>query len=168
MDESLITTPSATKPPKAKRNRVLDIIIAVVLIAVVIVLAKTLISQLSLKNEVNAATTVTNQVIDNAKKKNGKAVRDLGSPAFKNQFTADQLNQAFTSASKDLSSTPTVDRTTVTNDNSGQGVNIIYKFPNKPAFFIRVVVVKPKDAGKFQVVNLASDTSEAKLLNYKY
>lgn len=155
------------KPAKTQRRKLIDILLVLVFITVCFVLAKNLMSQLSLKNEIKAATTTTNQVINAIQKQDGKAVHNLGNKSFQAQNSTDNLNAQFEAAQPFTTSKPTIERKTVTNDKSGQAVSIIYKFP-KPVFYIRVIVTKAKTSDKFQVANLKASPTQKPLLNNKY
>jgi hypothetical protein len=156
------------KPGKGRSRKIFDVVFIVAIVIVCGILLKTLVHQLSLKHEVASARIVTDRVINDIRDKNGKDVRAQGDKIFQAQNTAVNLTAQFESAAKLTASTPAIDRQTVTNEDGQQAVSIIYKFPKKPAFYIRLIVVKPKGADKFQLVNLKGDTIEKPLLDNKY
>jgi hypothetical protein len=155
------------KPAKTKQRKLVDILATVVFIIIALVLARALLHQLNLKNEVKAATAVTDQVISHVKQHDGAAVRKQGDKIFQQQNSAANLTAQFTAASKYTASTPVIERKTVTNESDQQSVSIIYKFSN-PTFFIRTIVVKTDDSNKFELVNLKGDLNAAPLLDNKY
>lgn len=157
----------AAKSTKYKRNKLVDALIGIVLVALCLVLAKGLIDQISLKHEVRDATVVTDQVISGIRKQNGKAVRSLGDKTFQSQNTDSNLTAQFKLASKLTASTPVIERKTVTNTDDQQAVSIIYKF-QKPVFYIRTIVVKKDGSDKFQLANLKADTTVKTLADNKY
>jgi hypothetical protein len=161
-------TKPEVKTTKPKRSRIVDIVIGVIIVVICLVLAKSLLNQLSLKHEVKSATAVTNQALNDIRHQKGQAVHDAGNKTFQAQNSAANLTAQFKAASAFTLSTPAIDRQTVTNDNKdGQAVSIIYKFP-KPVLYIRIIVVKAKGADKFQIVNLSANTTEKPLLDNKY
>ncbi|MBC7581760.1 hypothetical protein H7097_02725 [Aeromicrobium sp.] len=164
MEENM---PLATKLTKSKQRKFLDILIGALIVLICIVLAKSLYAQISLKNEVKDATSLTNQVLNDIRKQNGTAVQKLGNKTFQTQNTAANLSSQFKEAATYTSGTPTIDRQTVTNANGVQAVSIIYKFP-KPVFYLRVIVVKDKGADAFRLANLKANSGNKPLLDNKY
>jgi hypothetical protein len=168
MEQSETPFKATEKPKKARGRRIFDIIVIVIIVIICGVLLKTLLTQLSLKHEVSSARTVSDQIINDIRKQNGQDVRAHGDKIFQAQNSAANLTTQFKAAAQVTASTPAVERQTVTNDKNQQAVSVIYKFPNKQPFYIRIIVVKPKGSDKFQIVNLKGDTTEKPLLTNKY
>jgi uncharacterized protein YneF (UPF0154 family) len=162
------TVTGSTETTKKRRLRVLDIAIAVVVVLIVGFLVHTLLTQLSLKHEVSGATAVTDQMITDIQKQNGTNAHTLGDSSFQKQNPASLLTAQFKAVNSHVHGSAVRDHTTVTNDKTGQAVSVIYKYADKPTFYIRVIVTKPKGASAWHVVNLNGNTKETALLSNKY
>lgn len=161
-------TTVSTEPTKKTRSRLPDAVIIVVVVLIIGFLVHALISQLSLKHEVSSATAVTDQMITNIQKQNGTAAHALGDSTFQAKNSAAELTTVFKSVNSHTHGTAVRDHTTVTNDETGQAVSVIYKYADKPTFYIRVIATKPKGASSWHVVNLSGNVKETPLLNNKY
>jgi hypothetical protein len=158
----------ADKLLKKRRLRSTDGLILVVVVVIIGFLLHTLLSQISLKHEVSGATAVTDRMITDIQKQNGADARNLGDKSFQAKNNAADLSSLFKAVNSHTHGTAIRDHTTVTNDKSGQAVSAIYKYADKPAFYVRVIVTKPKGATTWHVVNLNGNTKETPLLNNKY
>jgi hypothetical protein len=159
----------ADKPLRTRRFKLLDVIITVIIVAIIVALAVTLMKQLSLKHEAAAARAVTDAMISDIQEQDAKHARSLGDRVFQQQNSVTSLAAQFKQVDAYTGKATAVsDRTTVTNDKSGQAVSVIYKYSGKKPFYIRVIVTKPKGAGSWQVVDLAGNVKESPLLNNKY
>jgi FtsZ-interacting cell division protein ZipA len=156
------------KPKKSRGRRLLDVVITVVIILIIALLLHALLSQLALKREVSQARTVADKVVTDVRNKKGADARSLGDKTFQAQNSATNLTAQFEAASKMTTGAPVVDKQTVTNSKDQQAVSVIYKFPGKQAFYLRVIVVKPNGTDKFQLVNLNGNTTEKPLLDNKF
>lgn len=168
MEQSEKPISATDKPPKARGRKIFDIAVIVIIVLICGILLRTLLNQLSLKHEVSSARTVSDLIVNDIRKQNGQDVRAHGDKTFQAQNTAANLTAQFKAAAKLTATTPAIDRQTVTNDKNQQAVSVIYKFPNKQPFYIRIIVVKPKGSDKFQIVNLKGDTRESTLISNKY
>jgi type II secretory pathway pseudopilin PulG len=160
-------TTATTDRPK-RRIKPFDLVIVIVVVLVSGILLKTLLNQLSTRHEASSAAEVTSQAIAAIRKHDGVTMRKLGDATFQRQNTAANLSAQFKSVSQLTKNPAVIDRETVTNTSAQQAASVIYKFPNKPVFYVRVIVVKSKDSGKWQVVNLNANTTEKPLLDNKY
>ena len=157
---------SESQEVKAKRGvKLTDIIIGVVFVIICGFLLSALLHQLSLKHEVTAAKTVSNRVITDISKDDAADARSLGRASFQKAHSNSQLSALFKQIPNYAKGTPAVDRQTVTNDKSGQAVAIIYKYPKSPVFYIRVIIIKPTGATKWQLATITGNTTEKPLLN---
>jgi hypothetical protein len=152
-----------------RRFKTLDVIITVLIVVIIIVLAFTLLRQLSLKHEASAARAVTDQMITDIQKRDAAGARSLGDKVFQQQNSVKSLAAQFKDVDDYTGTASAVnDRTTITNDDAGQAVSVIYKYTGKKPFYIRVIVTKPKGASSWHVVDLRGNIKETPLLNNKY
>src|SRR6476469_8064693 len=144
MDYPLNEPVSTTR--KSRKRLFINLVLVLAFLVVCGVLAKTLLDQLHLKNEVKSATTVTNQVVADIRKQDGKAVLDKSYGSFKSDNSAEFLSSKFSEIKKQTSADSTIRHQIVTNDNAGEAVSIIYKFESSPAIYVSVLVQKPNGA----------------------
>lgn len=152
------------KHRKPKLRVLLDALIVLAFIVICLVLAKTLLDQLHLKNQVKSATVVTNQVIEDIRKKDGKAVLAKSYGSFKSDNSPEFLSSRFLEIEKQTRAKSSIRHQIVTNDKAGEAVTIIYKFESSPAIFVSVLVQKPNGTEDFKVAKLGVNTNEQKLL----
>ncbi len=162
--EEATATPAA-KAKKTNQRKSFDILVSLAFIVLCVVLAKNLINQLNLKHEVQNATAVTDQIIKDIRKNDGKAVSSLSNKTFSSENSSEDLSAKFKSIEKQTNAQSSVRHKIVTNDDQGQAVSIIYKFQSKPVIYIRVLVQKPNGTTEFKMAKLGIDTSEKTLLN---
>ncbi len=163
-----VVEPKAVKPTRKRRFRLLDAAIAFAILAIIALLLHALLSQLSIKHEVSAATAVTDAMITDIQKQHATAAYALGDTLFQKQNSVKSLTAQFAEVASFAHGSATREHTTVTNDKSGQAVSVIYKYSQKPTLYIRVIAAKPAGATSWHVVNLNGNTKETPLLNNKY
>lgn len=128
----------SSKPKRRQFIKLNELILGVIFIAVVVFLATMLISNLVLKNDVNNAKAVSNQVVADINKRDGAAIRALGSPEFQRQYTAASLTQGFTAVEVATYKMPSLDQQIVVDTPDGRDVYFIYKYSAlKVPFYVR-------------------------------
>lgn len=164
-DESL-TKPEARKfSDKAKRRKLAkpsELIIGALFIVVVVVLVITLINRLALKRDVSNAQKVSNEVIADIGKRNGAAIRSLGSPDFQRTYTATSLTQGFQSVEIATLKTPTLVDQIVADTPSGRDVYFVYAYTAlKVPFYVRTGI--EHRSGHWYLVSIAGNIDESQL-----
>jgi len=154
---------STEKSARRRHIKLTDIIFGALIIIVIVVLTIMLLKQLSLKHEVSTATTVTNRVVRDIKATNAQDVRSLGDSKFQSHNSQAELQNLFQGINKYTSSTPSLVRKTVIRGTQTDSVANIYKYTGKQTVYIRVTVTQ--ESGKWRLVGIAGNNSEAPLLD---
>jgi len=157
-------TVTTERPQPKRRIKLSEILLLVVLLALCIFLLKMLMDQLSLRHEVQAAKTVSNRVIDDIAKQNAADARNLGDSGFQKAHSVTQLTSLFKQAAQVTHGKPLVVKQIINNDKYGQAVGIIYRYPDKPVYYVRIVVTKPKSASNWHMTSISGNNSEQALL----
>jgi len=152
------------RPLPKRRIKLSEILLLIVLLALCIFLVKMLADQLSLHHETQAAKTVSNRVIDDIAKQNAADARSLGDSGFQKAHSAAQLTALFKQAALITHGKPMIVKQLVNNDKYGQAVGVIYRYPDKPVYYVRIVVTKPKGATTWHMTSISGNASEASLL----
>jgi hypothetical protein len=152
--------------PKKLKVKVTDIITFGIIIVVIVVLAVTLAGKLRLKHDVSSAQTVSDKLITDISKRDGKAALSLGSTKFKQMYTSATLDQQFQAIELVTNKMPAIDRKIRSQSSNGTVVYLIYKYPPHLAgqpYFIRAAITQSKD-GTWQLTNIAGSADENNLL----
>jgi len=155
---------TTTRVKHARPLRPLDIILIVLFLAICGFLLNMLLSQMKLNHEVSAAKAITNRVISDIGNQNANDVHSLGDSGFQKSHSTASLAALFKQVKSHAHGAPIADKQIVNNDKYGQAVGIIYKYPDKPQFYIRVVATKPKGASSWHLTQISGNTSESALL----
>lgn len=142
----------------------MDVLLAMVLIAVIIALTVTLISRLRLKHEVAAARSVTDRVVQDITRTDASDAWHLGDSRFQTKHSETQLKALFSSVNQIATGTPTAERQIVANSTPVDTVYIIYKYPGKTPYYIRVAVGRTAGSQPWRLTGISGDTDEASLI----
>jgi hypothetical protein len=120
-------------------------------------------NKLTLKHDVANGRAVADRVVADISKRDGVAVRELGTSTFKSTYSATLLTSQFKSIAPVTSHSRSIDRQTLSNTSSGKTVYIIYKYPTKDlAYYIRIAVVQK--SGAWQLTNISGNADESQLI----
>ncbi|HSX05591.1 MAG TPA: hypothetical protein VLF69_03940 [Candidatus Saccharimonadales bacterium] len=151
-------------PKRKLKVRASDLITFGIITVVIVILALTLMSKLQLKHNVTSARAVSDKVIADIAKRDGAAVRALGSAEFQRAYSSNTLTQGFNAIKVVTPGHAVVDRQIV-DHGKNTVVYIVYKYPPhlaKQPYFIRVAVTNLN--GKWLLTNVAGSASESSLL----
>lgn len=141
----------------------MDIIIFTVVLAVIAVLAFTLISKLSLRHDVASAKVVASKTISDLQKRDGAAARTLGDKDFQSKNSSADLTALFKKIERATLKQPSVDRQTYYKDKQGKIVFFIYRYDTlKVPFFVRVGV--SQENGTWLLSSITGNADETKLI----
>ena len=157
-------TVTTERPAPRRRFRLTEVLLLILLLAIGVFLGKMLLEQLHINNEVHAAKTVSNRVIQDIKKQDAADARKLGDAGFQKAHSETEMTALFKQAAKVTHGNPVIDKQIVNNDKYGQAVGIIYRYPGKPVYYVRIVVTKPKGANSWHMTSISGNTTEAPLL----
>jgi len=151
------------KPKRKLRLKITDVIAFAVILAVIAVLVVTLHSKLQLKHDVSGAKVVSDKVIADIYRRDGMAVRSLGSSSFKSNYSAQQLTAQFKAIKVATSQMPKLDRQMVASGNKGRHVYFIYKYSTfKVPYYIRTALAQKN--GVWQLITISGSVDESKLI----
>ena len=156
--------PVPTRAPRPRRVTQSELILLIIALIAIVVLVKMLFGFVSLKHEVDTAKTLTNHVASDVRSKNAADAFSLGDPTFKSKNTKAQLQLIFQSVDKAIAGTSSIVHQAVTNSKGVKSVSIIYKFEGRQPYFVRISVSKQDGAKNWQLIGLAGDKDESKLL----
>jgi len=155
-----VETPPA---PRRLKFKISDAIILAVIVAVIVLLSVFLVGKLRLKHDVAQAQTVSDKVIADFQKRDGAAVRKLGSSKFQSTYSADVLTKQFKAVNVATSQTPKLDHTTVSSGSKGRTIFFIYKYSAlKVPFYVRTAL--SEQAGAWRLTNISGNADESQLL----
>jgi len=162
-----VSEPSPRKlPAKPTRKQFIkpqELVVAVIFIAVVAILLATLVNKLTFNHDVSNARTVSNKVIADIQKRNGAAIRSLGSPSFQKSYSAASLTQGFKSVEIATLKTPTPVQQTVVDTPSGRSVYFIYEYTAlKVPFYVRTSI--RQESGHWYLTSIVGNINESDLL----
>lgn len=158
------TEPQLPSSQRRRRFKLLDVLIFLIVVGVIAALGITLMGKLHLKHEVSDARLVSDRIVRDISTENAADARSLGDASFQAVHSTAQLKSVFISAKEVAKGHAVVDRQTVSNAKDLQVVNIIYVYPSKPPYYIRVAVAKTHSNAKWQLVGITGNSSEARLI----
>ena len=146
------------------RFGVVDTLVSVIVLVIVIFLGSMLVGQISLKHEVAGAKVIGNAFVHDLHTQDAARARALGDKSFQAGHSVAELQTLFKSAKPFTPGAPAIIDQTVTNDKNADNVRFIYKYGTAKPYYVRVIVSKTKQSGKWQLINIAGDPSEVNLL----
>jgi cytoskeletal protein RodZ len=162
-----ISEPSSRKLPTEPKRRQFakpqELVVAVVFIAIVAILIVTLVNKITLNRDVSNARTISNEVVADIQKRDGGAIRSLGSPSFQKTYSAASLTQGFKSVEIATLKTPTPVQQTVVDTPSGRSVYFIYEYTAlKVPFYVRTSI--RQESGHWYLTSIVGNINESDLL----
>lgn len=142
----------------------MDVLLFVILIAVIIALAVTLISRLRLKHEVAAARSVTDRLVQDISRADASDAWHLGDTGFRAKHSETELKALFTSIDQIAKGTPTAERQIVANSAPVDTVYIVYGYPSKTPYYIRIAASRTAGSQQWHLTGISGDTDEASLI----
>ena len=150
---------------KTKRRQLIkpsELIIGALFVVVVVILVVTLISKITIKRDVSNAQAVSNEVIADIGKRDGAAIRSLGSPDFQHSYSATSLTQGFESVEIATLKTPKLVDQIVADDANGRDVYFIYEYSAlKVPFYVRTGI--EQRSGHWYLFSIAGNIDESQL-----
>lgn len=143
-------------PRQARRGlKLIDIIMAVVIVAVIVFLSVILIGKLRLKHEVSTARVVADRVLHDIISANAKDARSLGDQKFQADHSTAELQDLFKNASTYAKGSPDLERQLVNNGSAGQTVTFVYHYGSSKPYYFQIKVDKPAHANSWQLTGIS-------------
>ena len=154
-------TPAETTPTRRSRRglRVIDIVAATVILAVIVVLCMTLVSKLQLKHEVNTARVVADRTLHDIVRVDAKDARELGDTKFQAAHSTAQLQNLFKNASVYAKGSPELERQIVDNASSGQAVTFVYRYGKDKPYYFQIIVSKSDQTDGWRLTGISGGST---------
>jgi hypothetical protein len=154
-------TPAETTPTRRSRRglRVIDIVAATVILAVIVVLCMTLVSKLQLKHEVSTARVVADRTLHDIVSVNAKDARSLGDAQFQVAHSTTQLQNLFKNASVYAKGSPELERQIVDNGSAGQAVTFVYRYGQAKPYYFQIIVSKSDQTNGWRLTGISGSST---------
>jgi len=139
-----------------------EVLIITAVIALVAFISVSIGNKISEDRDVAAARIVSNEVINDIQRRDGAAVRKLGTPTFQSSYSAAGLTRGFVTIEIATLKPPTLIQQTPVKASSGETIFFTYEYTAlKVPYYVQTALVK--NNGRWEITNIAGNADESAL-----